>query len=355
LATRGESVLEKLERLVGAPRAMFLQKWIRWIQGMIPPGVDPNVVIGEPRVTEDTVIKIFKEYCPDLEESECYNKLVEVFLHSKATGRKVFERDFIADFEVKSKISEAVTKALKLDFEVNPAVADQLYKTLFEERNAEKACELIKEDVKKRWLMLDVEPPAEELKLAEETCSKIKELVARRAPPAEWWEVLEPIYRTREELDPSIKPYIAKLKRWGVDKDIEFLLGKSRREDIMILLGEDPIRRETRIYVEFREDMKPYDLVDKKALEEKLGATVTIVSFISTTQANTMWYVNKFKIDRTEIPIMCVYDRGQQAIIACDRPAILIRYGTPTYVAPIPVTKMVKGLFRLGILVEAKP
>jgi hypothetical protein len=355
MSIRGESVLEKLERLTGAPRAMFLQKWVRWIQGLIPPKTDPAVIIGEPTITEDTVIKIFKEYCPDLEESECYNKLVEVFLHSKATGKKLFERDFIADFEVKSKISEAVTKALKLDFEVNPAVADQLYKTIFEERNAEKACELIKEDVKKRWLLLDVEPPAEELKLAEETCSKIRELVARRAPVTEWWEVLEPVYRTREEIDPSIKPYIAKLKKWGVDKDMEFLVRRARPENIIILAGDGAIRRETGLRIIFMEDMKPYDLVDKQVLEERLKGRVTIYSAIQAKQANEFWYTNKFKKDGMEIPLMCVYDKGSDFIVACDRPAILVKYAEPILVAPIPTAKMVKELYRLGILVEAKP
>ena len=350
-----ESVLEKLERLTGAPRVMFLQKWVRWIKGIIPPDADPATIIGEPTITEDTVVKLFKEYCPDLEESECYNKLVEVFLHSRATGKTVFQKDFIVDFERKAKISEAVSKALKLDWEVNPMIADQLYKAVFEEKNAERACELIKEDVKKRWIWLGEEPPAEELKLAEEVCSKIRELVARRAPAVEWWQVLEPVYRTREEVDPSIKPYIMKLKRWGVDRDMEFLLEKSRPEDIVILAGEGALRREARVYVEFKEDMKPYDLVDKKVLEEKLWAPIQIVSFLPAPPAGRMWYVNKFKRDETEIPIMCVYDRRQQAIIACDRPAILIMSGWPTRVAPIPLAKMIKGLYRLGILVETKP
>jgi len=73
-------LLQKLERLVGAPREKFLGKWVRWVSKMIPPDVDPNVVVGEPKVTPNTIIKLFKEYCPDLEEAECYDKLVEAFL-----------------------------------------------------------------------------------------------------------------------------------------------------------------------------------------------------------------------------------------------------------------------------------
>lgn len=350
-----ESVLEKLERLTGAPRVMFLQKWVRWVKGMIPPGVDPSVVVGEPTITEDTVVKLFKEYCPDLEESECYNKLVEVFLHSKATGKTVFQKDFIVDFERKAKISEAVSKALKLDWEVNPAVADQLYKAIFEEKNAEKACELVREDVKKRWIWLEEEPPAEELKLADEVCSKIRELVARRAPAVEWWEVLASVYKTREEIDPSIKPYIVKVKRWDVSKDMEFLVRRARPENIIILGGSEAIRRETGLRVVFVEDMKPYDLVDKTVLEGKLGGRVQIRSFIPAKEANELWYVNRFKKDGVEIPIFCIYERAQDAIVACDRPAVLVKYTEPILVAPIPTAKMVKGLYELGILVEAKP
>jgi hypothetical protein len=120
------------------------------------------------------------------------------------------------------------------------------------------------------------------------------------------------------------------------------------------LAGEGAIRRETGLRVMFIEDMKPYDLVDKPTLEERLKGRVTIYSAIQAKQANEFWYVNKFKKDG-EIPLMCVYDKGSDFIIACDRPAILVKYTEPILVAPIPTAKMVKGLYELGILVEAKP
>jgi hypothetical protein len=353
VSRRGETVLEKLNRLVGAPRELFLKKWVRWVKGIIPPNIDPNVIVGEPRITEDTVIKLFKEYCQDLEEGECYNKLVEVFLHSKATGKKVFERDFIADFEVKSKISEAVTKALKLDFEVNPAVADQLYKTIFEERNAEKACELIKEDVKKRWLLLDVEPPAEELKLAEETCSKIRELVARRAPPIEWWKVLEPAFKTREEIEPSIKPYINKLRFWGIDRDMEHLVRLAKAEELRVLAGDRAIERVTGITVRYLEDLKPADLVTAAALRELVETPIGIYPSLKVSQAQELIYVNKFHINKVETPLLCIYLTTKDYIVACDRPAILVAYGEEeTAVAPIPLIKMIKELYKRGVIVE---
>jgi hypothetical protein len=356
LAIREETVLEKLERLKGAPRIMFLQKWVKILQDMIPPGVDPAVILGEPVITEDTVIKIFKEHCSDLVESECHDKLVEMFSHSKETRKNIFEKDFMVDFEVKSKISEAVSKALRLDFDVNPAVADSLYKAVFEERDPEKACELIKEDVKRRWLLWGEEPPAEDLKLAEEACNRIKELASKRAPPAEWWEVLAPVYKTREELAPSIKPYIAKVKQWRIHEDMDYLVRRAKPEDILLLLGEGGIRKAiTTLSVRFIEDMKPIELVDKKMLEERLRGKVGIYASIQAKQANELWYVNKFRIDKAEIPISCVYVKTNDYIVACDRPAILVWYAPDeTKVIPIALTKMVKELFRRGILVEAK-
>ena len=200
----GESVIQKLERLAGASRTKFLDKWVRWVSKMIPPDTDPTVVIGEPRVTHSTIIRLFREYCPDLEEGECYDKLVEVFLHSKATKRSLFDPVFIKDFEKKATISATISKILNLDWEVNPTVADSLYRAVFDERDPERACELIKYDIVVRWTSLGEDPPQEELDTATKACDKIKELVARRAPPIEWWKVLEPIYRTREEIQPNM-------------------------------------------------------------------------------------------------------------------------------------------------------
>jgi hypothetical protein len=276
-----------------------------------------------------------------------------VFLYAKVTSRKVFERDFMVDFERKAKISEAITKALKLDYEVNPAVADSLYKAVFEERNAEKACELVREDVKKRWLMLDVEPPAEELKLAEETCSKIKELVARRAPPIEWWKVLEPIFKTREEIEPSIKLFINKLKFWGVDRDMEHLVRLAKAEELRVLAGDRAIEKVTRITVRYLEDLKPVDLITAATLRELIESPIGIYPSLKVSQAQELIYVNKFLINSVETPLLCIYITTKDYIVACDRPAILVAYGEEeTAVAPIPLIKMIKELYKRGVIVE---
>ena len=350
----GESVIQKLERLVGAPREKFLGKWVRWVSKMIPPNIDPAVVIGDPKVTPNTIIKLFKEYCPDLEEGECYDKLVEVFLHSKVTKRSVFDPVFIKDFEKKATISATISRILNLDWEVNPTVADSLYKAIFEERDVERACELLKYDVTIRWVSLGEDPPAEELRLAENACNQIKDLVARRAPITEWYKVLEPVYRTREEIQPSIKPYIARVKFLGINKDMGVLIREARKEDLIILFGESTIRANLKLRVFYREDLKPADLIDKQALQEALNEPVKIFTATQVREANELWYVNKFVKDRVEIPIMCIYYPKYDYIVACDRPAITLRYGEYVRVAPIPLAKQVKELYRIGVLIEER-
>jgi hypothetical protein len=349
-----ENVIQKLERLVGAPREKFLDKWVRWVSKMIPPDVDPNVIIGEPKVTHNTIIKIFKEYCPDLEEGECYDKLVEVFLHSKATKRSVFDPVFTKDFERKATISATISRILNLDWEVNPSVSEDLYKAIFEERDVERACELIKYDISSRWYMLGEDPPQEELETGKAVCSKIRELIARRAPPAEWYKVLEPIYRTREEIQPSIKPYVSRIKFLGINKDMEILIREAKKEDLLILIGERVIERDLKLRVFYKEDIKPTDLIDKQALQEALNEPVKIYTATQVKEANELWYVNKFKTDKVEIPIMCIYYPEADYIVACDRPAVTVKYGEYVRVAPIPLAKQVKELYRIGVLIEER-
>jgi hypothetical protein len=356
MSTREETVLEIVERLSGAALDRFLNKWVRWIKHMIPPGADPAAFVGEPKVTPSTVIKLFKEYCPDLTQGECYDKLVEVFLYSKAAGKTVFDPVFIRSFERKAAISSTISKILNLDWEVNPTVAEDLYKAIFEQRDVEQACELIKYDITIRWTSLGEDPPQEELVLASKVCDKIKELVARRAPITEWWRVLEPVYRTREEIDPSIKPYIAKVKFWGIDKDMNYFVKAAKRGDLEILAGEEPLRNILGLRVRYVEELKPVDLATAEAMKEFLGAQkVAIYPLAKVKEAQELIYVNKFRVDRTEIPLFCIYHRKLDYIIACDRPAALIVYGEKeTRVIPIPLAKQVKELYRQGILVEEK-
>jgi len=349
-----ENVLQKLERLTGAPRTSFLKKWVRWVTKMLPPDLDPAVVIGEPRVTPETIIKLFKEYCPDLEEGECYDKLVEVFLHSKVTKRNVFDPVFVKDFEKRATISATISKILNLDWEVNPTVAEELYKAIFDERDPDKSCELVKYDVSLRWISLGEDPPAEEIKATEQACDKIKELIASRAPPIEWYKVLEPVYRTREEIQPNIKPYVARVKFLGINSDMNQLIKEAKIGDLVILIGDSIIQRELKLRVFYKENLKPTDLIDKEALQEALGEPVKIYTATQVKEANELWYVNKFRTGNREIPIICVYYPEVDYIIACDRPAILLRYGEFVRVAPIPLGKQVKELFRKGILVEEK-
>jgi hypothetical protein len=356
MSVREESVLEIVERLSGAALDRFLNKWVRWIKHMIPPGADPAQYVGEPKVTPSTVLKLFKEYCPDLTQGECYDKLVEVFLYSRVTGKTVFDPRFVTDFERKAAISSTISKILNLDWEVNPSVAEDLYKAIFEQRNVEQACELIKYDITIRWASLGEDPPREELEAAARVCDKIKELVARRAPPVEWWKVLEPIYRTREEIQPNIKPYIMKVKFWGIDKDMNYFVKAAKREDLEILAGEEPLRSILGLRVRYTEELKPVDLVTAEAMKEFLGAPkVAIYPLAKVKEANELIYVNKFRIDRVEIPLICIYHRRLDYLIACDRPAALIVYGEKeTRVIPIPLAKQVKELYRQGIIVEAK-
>jgi hypothetical protein len=356
MSTREETVLEIVNRLTGAALDKFLSKWVRWVKNMIPPQADPAAFIGEPKVTPSTVIKLFKEYCPDLTQSECHDKLVEVFLYSKAAGKNVFDPTFVIDFERKARISNIITRALKLDWEVNPAIAEELYKAVFQDRNVEQACELIKEDVRRRWLWLEVEPSDEDLILAEQACEKARELVMKRAPPVEWWKVLAPVFKTREEIAPSIKPYIAKVRFWGIDKDMNYFVRAAKPEELEILAGEGAIKRVTKLNVRFTEDLKPIDLVTAEAMKEFLDVDkVAIYPLAKVKEANELIYVNKFKIDAVEIPVFCLYHTKLDYLIACDRPAALIVYfEKETRVIPIPLAKMLKELFKRGILVEEK-
>jgi hypothetical protein len=349
-----ESTLQKLERLVGAPREKFLDKWVRWISKMIPPDVDPAVIIGDPKVTRNTVIKLFKEYCPDLEEGECYDKLVEVFLHSKVTRRGVFDPIFVKDFEKRATISATISRILNLEWEVNPTVAEDLYKAIFDERDPNKSCDLIRSDVTIRWISLGEDPPEQELRQVEKVCEQIKELIARRAPPIEWWRVLEPVYKTREEIEPSIKPYISIIKFLGINSDMSVLIREAKKEDLILLFGERVIERDLKLRVLFKEDLKPADLIDKQALQEYLNEPVKVFTATQVKEANELWYVNKFRRVKAEIPISCVYYPEADYIVACDRPAATVRFGEFVRVAPIPLIKQVKELYRKGVFVEEK-
>jgi hypothetical protein len=355
LSRRGETVLEKLERLRGAALDKFLAKWVKWVSHMIPPGVDPATMIGEPRVTQNTVVKLFKEYCPDLEEGECYDKLVEVFIHSRVTKRLVFDPVFIRDFEKKATISATISKILNLDWEVNPSIADSLYKAIFDERDVSRACELVKYDVKIRWYSLEEEPPQEELLLADKVCERIKELVAKRAPPIEWWKVLEPVYKTREEIAPSVKPYIMKVRAWGIHKDLEGLVKEAKPGDLKLLAGMGAIEKLGLTVRYMDEDIKPIDLTIPERLKEVLGieTTLAIYPYLKVREALEFIYVNKFYINGVEVPILCVYLTKYDYIVACDRPAILAFYGEEeTATAPIPLIKSIKELYKRGIVVE---
>ena len=349
-----ESTLQKLERLVGAPRIKFLDKWVRWVTKMIPPDVDPSVIVGDPKVTPNTIIRLFREYCPDLEEGECYDKLVEAFLYSKVTRRSVFDPVFIKDFDKKATISATISRILNLEWEVNPTVADSLYKAIFDERDPDKSCELVKYDVTIRWVSLGEDPPEQELKQVEKVCERIKDLIARRAPPVEWWKVLEPVYRTREEIEPSIKPYIARVKFLGINADMGVLIREARKEDLLLLFGESTIQRDLKLKVFYKEDLKPADLLDKQALQEYLNEPVKIFTATQVKEANELWYVNKFRRVKAEIPLLCVYYPEADYIVACDRPVALIKYGEFVRVAPIPLIKQVKELYRKGVFIEEK-
>jgi hypothetical protein len=352
---RGESVLEKLERLRGAALDKFLAKWVKWVSHMIPPNVDPAIVVGEPRITQSTVIKLFKEYCPDLEEGECYDKLVEVFIHSRVTKRLVFDPTFIRDFEKKATISATISKILNLDWEVNPSVAEDLYKSIFDERDVSRACELVKYDVKIRWYSLGEEPPAEELALADKVCERIRELVAKRAPPVEWWKVLEPVYRTREELAPDIKPYIARVRAWGIHRDLEGLVKEAKPGDLKLLAGVGAIEKIGLTVRYIDEDVKPIDLTIPERLKEVLEVetTLAIYPYLKVKEAQELIYTNKFYVNGVEVPLLCVYLTKYDYIVACDRPAILAFYGEEeTATAPIPLIKMIRELYKRGIVVE---
>ena len=351
---REETVLETVERLTGAALDRFLNKWVRWIKGMIPPGADPAAYTGEPKVTPSTVIKLFKEYCSDLTQGECYDKLVEVFLYSRVVGRTVFDPTFIRSFERKAAISSTISKILNLDWEVNPSVAEDLYKAIFEQRNVEQACELVRYDVTVRWVSLGEEPPVEELEAAARVCDRIKELVAKRAPPIEWWKLLEPVYRTREEIAPDIKPYIMRIRAWGIHKDLEGLVKEAKPGDLKLLAGVGAIEK-LGLTVRYMEDLKPIDLTIPERLKEvlEIETTLAIYPYLKVREAQEFIYVNKFYVNGVEVPLLCVYLVKYDYIVACDRPAILAFYGEEEVAtAPIPLIKQIKELYKRGIVVE---
>jgi hypothetical protein len=351
---RGETVIQKLERLRGVAREAFIKKWITWITKMIPPGTDPAMIIGEPRITENTIIKLFREHCPDLEESECHDKLAEIIQRSKATRKTIFDPEFIRDFEKNATISAVISKILNLDWEVNPFIADSIYKAIFDERDVAKACELVRYDVVQRWTVWGEEPPIEELALADKACERIKELAAKRAPPIEWWKVLEPVYRTREEIAPSIKPYIMRIRAWGIHKDLEGLVKEAKPGDLRLLAGVGAIEK-LGLTVRYMEDLKPIDLTIPERLKEvlEIETTLAIYPYLKVREAQEFIYVNKFYINGVEVPLLCVYLTKYDYIVACDRPAILAFYGEEeTATAPIPLIKMVRELYKRGIVVE---
>jgi hypothetical protein len=181
-----------------------------------------------------------------------------------------------------------------------------------------------------------------------------------KAKPIEWFKVLEPVFRTREELEPTIKPWISRLKLWGLDRDISHLVKGLTVKDIIFMAGREGIERilpNIRVY--YRGDgVIPADLLDPERLNEFVkrytGRSLEgIYAFVPATRLNELWYFNKFYINDTEIPLQCVYDKTHGYIIACDRPVIGIEYlDNKVKATPIVYMKMVRELERLGFYVE---
>jgi hypothetical protein len=137
---------------------------------------------------------------------------------------------------------------------------------------------------------------------------------------------------------------------------MNYFVRTAKPDDLEILGGEEPLRSILRLRVRYTEELKPIDLATAEAMKEFLEVSkLTIYPLAKVKEANELIYVNKFRVDKTEIPIICIYHRKLDYIIACDRPAALVLYGEKeTRVIPIPIAKQVKELYKRGIIVEEK-
>jgi hypothetical protein len=137
---------------------------------------------------------------------------------------------------------------------------------------------------------------------------------------------------------------------------MNYFVRTAKPDDLEILGGEEAIKRITKLNMRFTEDLKPVDLATAEAMKEFLEVQkVAIHPLAKVKEAQEFIYVNKFRIDKVEIPLICIHHKRLDYLIACDRPAALVLYGErETRVIPIPIAKMVKELYKQGILVEAK-
>jgi len=116
-----ETVVEKLNRLIGAPRIAFLQKWRRWMLELVPPGVDPVIVYGYPLLDLDDVVEVLKEYCYDLVESECIKKIRELAVRPPEPPERRLEA-LAKDIRYQVKIQRREEKVRELMDKLNLSV-----------------------------------------------------------------------------------------------------------------------------------------------------------------------------------------------------------------------------------------
>jgi len=144
-----ETVIEKLERLIGAPRIAFLNKWRRWMLELVPPGVDPTVIYGYPLLDLDDVVEILREHCPDLTESECMKKIRELAVRPPEPPEKRLEalaKDIRYQIKIQrheEKVRELMDK-LGLSVPLSLSTLEEAYR-LVQEGRVDEAVRLIRD------------------------------------------------------------------------------------------------------------------------------------------------------------------------------------------------------------------
>jgi hypothetical protein len=352
-----ETIEEILERLKGAPRITFLTKWANRIKALVGKR-DPAVVFGFTEIGVNEAEKILREYCLDLVESECYEKLMDVAM-ARIPPEEKYSLDFIMHLERKLKTVDVVERALKLPFNISINRIDQIYFELFQNPNPDpsRICSLLEEELREHWIHYigEEDIPEADKQALNQVCERVKEVIARRRPKvADWREVLQPILTKRELQQPDIKPYIARIKTWGLDRDVEYIMRGLDPKDVIILIDTGITKQLPNLKVVYYGDRyTAVDFLDKTVLQDVFKKPAGIYSFIKARTAHEFAYFDEFNKDHARIPIICLYSQKMDYILVCDRPAVLIRYDPQEVkVAPIIYAKMVKNLERFGIYTE---
>jgi hypothetical protein len=164
---------------------------------LTPPTVDPAVIWGSPLTRLEEVEAVLREYCLDLVESECYDKLR--LLAQGSTIKRMYAKDYERYLEEKAGVMAKIRRELGLPVDIEPSIAEQLY-NLLKEAKIEEAKRVLGSYLRNVYGYEEEEIRAE----LEALQDRFKEAV-KRLQPVDIADILEPIVIRPEDKHPSLR------------------------------------------------------------------------------------------------------------------------------------------------------